>query len=71
MTPVTARQRQKFGDETGYCLLMPGDSPRAQHASFCLESMTLHIHVAVRRFTTTGTIERGANIWPEQVLLVL
>ena len=52
----------------GYYLLMPGHR-RACRAVFNLESMVLHLHVAARMFTATGTDEGGADIWPHQVLL--
>ena len=67
LRPLTARQRVVFGNETGYLLLMPGETARACRAVFNLDTMCLHVHVAARRFTVTGTNELGARIWPEQV----
>lgn len=64
--PCTKRQLHVFGRHTGYLLLMPG-TRKSSRASFNLDTMTLRLHVSIRRFTVTGTDELGADIWPAQV----
>ena len=68
--PMTSRQVNLFGTETGYILIMPGDSNAAKRAEFCLDEMTLRVHLAVRRFTSSGTLDVGAKVWPEKLAQV-
>ena len=63
--PRTRQQQAVHDDVMAYVLLMPGGS-RGSRAVFDLEHMTLSVHVAVRRFTTTLTLGEGASIWPVQ-----
>ena len=62
--PLNERQRAKHGDVSSYYLVMPGKGARNNQVKINLKTMEFEVHLALRRFSTTATLEAGAQIFP-------